>query len=121
MLRELLDEMIQLSRHLSNHAPTLATADLTYARERMEWLGDEQPELMQRYEELYARGAYAPREERERLAGVVRDARRGRLSNGRREGIAQSSGTLRFRLSSAGAPKAKTTPDRPIIRQGKLF
>jgi len=41
VLRELLDEMIELSRHLSNHAPTLATAELTYARERLEWLGDE--------------------------------------------------------------------------------
>lgn len=40
-LRELLDEMIQLSRHLSNHAPTLATSELTYARERLEWLADE--------------------------------------------------------------------------------
>ena len=41
VLRELLDEMIQLSRHLSNHAPTLAASELTYARERLEWLGDE--------------------------------------------------------------------------------
>ena len=40
-LRELLDEMIQLSRHLSNHATTLGAAELKYARERMEWLGDE--------------------------------------------------------------------------------
>jgi hypothetical protein len=40
-LRELLDEMIQLSRHLSNHAPALGAAELRYARERMEWLGDE--------------------------------------------------------------------------------
>ena len=41
MLRELLDEMIQLSRHLSNHAPTLPRSELTYARERLEWLADE--------------------------------------------------------------------------------
>lgn len=40
-LRELLDEMIQLSRHLSNHAPTLPPRDLAYARERLEWLADE--------------------------------------------------------------------------------
>jgi hypothetical protein len=40
-LRELLDEMIQLSRHLSNHAPTLASSELAYARERLEWLADE--------------------------------------------------------------------------------
>lgn len=41
VLRELLDEMIQLSRHLSNHAPTLAANELAYARERLEWLADE--------------------------------------------------------------------------------
>ena len=41
VLRELLDEMIQLSRHLSNHAPTLPRSELTYARERLEWLADE--------------------------------------------------------------------------------
>jgi DNA repair photolyase len=37
----------------------------------MEWLRERRPELVGRYERLYARGAYAPREERERLAGLV--------------------------------------------------
>jgi hypothetical protein len=41
ILRELLDEMIQLSRHVSNHAPTLTAAELKYARDRLEWLADE--------------------------------------------------------------------------------
>jgi hypothetical protein len=41
VLRELLDEMTQLTRHLSNHAPTLSSGELTYARERLEWLADE--------------------------------------------------------------------------------
>ena len=41
VLRELLDELIQLSRHLSNHAPTLASSELAYARDRLEWLADE--------------------------------------------------------------------------------
>jgi hypothetical protein len=40
-LRELLDELIQLSRHLSNHAPTLPPGELAYARNRLEWLADE--------------------------------------------------------------------------------
>lgn len=40
-LRELLDEMIQLSRHLSNHAATLPASELAYARDRLEWLADE--------------------------------------------------------------------------------
>jgi hypothetical protein len=41
VLRELLDEMIQLSRHLSSRGATLGTTELNYARERLEWLADE--------------------------------------------------------------------------------
>ncbi len=44
----------------------------------MEWLHAHRPELVERYEELYRRGAYAPREERERLAGLMRAAGGGR-------------------------------------------
>ena len=38
----------------------------------MAWLRTERPDLLGRYEGLYRRGAYAPREERARLAGLVR-------------------------------------------------
>jgi DNA repair photolyase len=38
----------------------------------MDWLRSQRPDLLERYEELYSRGAYAPREERERLAKLVR-------------------------------------------------
>lgn len=41
----------------------------------MEWLGEARPELVERYEEMYSRGAYAPSEERKRLAQLVRDDR----------------------------------------------
>ncbi|HEX2161148.1 MAG TPA: hypothetical protein VHF88_04925 [Thermoleophilaceae bacterium] len=37
----------------------------------MDWLRSERPDLVPRYEELYARGAYAPRAERERVAALV--------------------------------------------------
>ena len=40
-LRELLDEMTSLARHLSNHATTMPASELAYARERLEWLADE--------------------------------------------------------------------------------
>jgi DNA repair photolyase len=40
----------------------------------MGWLRDQRPDLVARYEELYRHGAYAPREERERLARMVRRA-----------------------------------------------
>jgi DNA repair photolyase len=38
----------------------------------MDWLRTQRPELVRRYEGLYARGAYAPADERKRLAGLVR-------------------------------------------------
>jgi DNA repair photolyase len=41
----------------------------------MGWLQTQRPDLVERYERLYSRGAYAPREERERLAGLVRSGR----------------------------------------------
>jgi DNA repair photolyase len=41
-----------------------------------EWLGENRPDLIPRYERLYARGAYAPKAERERLAALARPATR---------------------------------------------
>jgi len=38
----------------------------------MQWLHEAYPELVERYEALYRRGAYAPKEERERLSNMVR-------------------------------------------------
>ncbi len=40
-LRELLDEMIELARHLANNAADLSPSELDYAHERLEWLADE--------------------------------------------------------------------------------
>ena len=42
----------------------------------MDWLRSYRPDLVPRYEELYARGAYAPKAERERLSRLVRAGRR---------------------------------------------
>jgi DNA repair photolyase len=41
----------------------------------MDWLRSYRPDLLDYYEELYARGAYAPRAEQERLSGIVARAR----------------------------------------------
>jgi DNA repair photolyase len=38
----------------------------------MDWLRAQRPDLVPRYEELYRRGAYAPRKERDRLARMAR-------------------------------------------------
>jgi DNA repair photolyase len=42
----------------------------------MDWLRSYRPDLVPRYETLYARGAYAPKTERERLSRLVREGRR---------------------------------------------
>ncbi len=42
----------------------------------MEWLSSYRPDLVPRYERLYARGAYAPRAERDRIAALARPGRR---------------------------------------------
>jgi DNA repair photolyase len=41
----------------------------------MEWLRSYRPDLVERYEELYARGAYASREEQARLARLISNRR----------------------------------------------
>ncbi len=45
-----------------------------------EWLRSYRPDLVARYEELYARGAYVGREERERIQGLLHPAGRKRRS-----------------------------------------
>ncbi len=42
----------------------------------MDWLRSYRPDLVSRYERLYAHGAYAPKAERERLAALARPGRR---------------------------------------------
>jgi DNA repair photolyase len=41
----------------------------------MDWLRSQRPDLVPRYEQLYARGAYAPKAERERIASLIRRGR----------------------------------------------
>jgi DNA repair photolyase len=74
----------------------------------MGWLADQRPDLVARYEELYGRGAYAPREERERLSGLVR-----------RAGRHTPRGFRRTRPPTPQAPVAPTAP--PASRQETLF
>jgi DNA repair photolyase len=68
----------------------------------MGWLQTQRPDLVERYEQLYSRGAYAPREERERLSGLVRSA-------GRRT----PRGLTRVRPPAPQAPAGPTTPPAP--------
>ena len=73
----------------------------------MEWLREQRPELVERYEELYRRGAYAPREERARLAGLVR----------RHAPREPGGGSGRW---SGARPEAREAP-APPVRQQRLF
>lgn len=87
----------------------------------MDWLRSYRPDLVDHYEELYARGAYAPRAERERIARLIRYERR---PNAPRWGGAEAA--LRGRPPAAevapGAPSRggeATLLVRP--RQERLF
>ena len=53
----------------------------------MEWLRSYRPDLVERYERLYRRGAYAPREEQDRLRALVQRFRRRERAPARRRSI----------------------------------
>jgi hypothetical protein len=72
----------------------------------MQWLRAQRPDLVPRYQELYRRGAYAPRKERERLSRIA--LRRGRAGGFRLAGLAPQ------------APEPSVSSRRPD-RQGTLF
>jgi DNA repair photolyase len=76
----------------------------------MEWLATERPDLVQRYRELYRRGAYAPQAERERLAKLVR----------RRAGNRERDPTRPSWRAPAEAVVAEPRTDR-APKQGSLF
>src|SRR5271163_1971613 len=74
----------------------------------MDWLRSQRPDLVSRYEELYRRRAYAPQEERERLARMVR------------RGGAPSA--VRLRGSSPAADEQRDLiASRPTSHQESLF
>jgi DNA repair photolyase len=70
-----------------------------------DWLSENRPELLPRYKELYRRGAYAPAEERRRLAAMVKGPD---LSPGQR---------MRGGMETSRKPE----PARPAPAQEKLF
>jgi DNA repair photolyase len=86
----------------------------------MDWLRSQRPDLVPRYEQLYATRAYAPPAERERLAGIVRAARErhgppgARLDRGR---FARRDGGER--RTGAAQPDRRGEPAAP--RQPSLF
>jgi hypothetical protein len=71
----------------------------------MDWLRSARPDLVPRYERLYARGAYAPPAERQRLVALLR-----------RPG---SSSPSRFDSGEERGASAPSPPPEPI--QERLF
>src|SRR4051794_29363045 len=90
----------------------------------MDWLRSYRPDLVERYEKLYARGAYASPAERERLAALVRRGQRALPPPDDRYG---AGGASRLpRRGSAGPPAAdesggKTRLPRVVSKQEALF
>jgi DNA repair photolyase len=76
----------------------------------MDWLRAQRPDLVSRYEELYRRGAYAPREERERLSRMVRKG-----------GSARGVGRFDDARSASERASPGASGPAPPARQGSLF
>jgi DNA repair photolyase len=73
----------------------------------MEWLRSYRPDLVERYEHLYRRGAYAPREEQDRLRRVLRTTRTETGGGPPRRSPVDSRG-----VRSGAAIGPATSPDR---------
>jgi DNA repair photolyase len=84
----------------------------------MEWLRSYRPDLVERYEELYARSAYAPRVEQERLGALVRRARARSAGAFRRDPCREHA--AREPAGTAAAAPARA-PRPPEGEQTKLF
>jgi DNA repair photolyase len=82
----------------------------------MEWLQSYRPDLVERYEELYARGAYLPRVEQERLGTLVRRARARTVGAFRREPGREYERPMRAGIASRERPSRPPEPE-----QTKLF
>jgi DNA repair photolyase len=89
------------------------------------WLRNKRPDLVSRYEELYARGAYLPPAERKRLTALVGSSgrRRRRAAGGAEDGSPPGSN----RTTGGSLPQQDPRPERPRPkrprpeRQPKLF
>jgi DNA repair photolyase len=77
----------------------------------MEWLRSYRPDLVPRYERLYARGAYAPPAERRRLAALTQGG-----PGSWRETIAERGGEARELAEQQNEPAPPDRPERPAER-----
>ncbi len=90
----------------------------------MGWLRDQRPDLVSRYERLYRRGAYAPREERERLASLVRQgtaSRTSRFTRARAESERWQRSSVSDATPATGQSEPRSALRRHARRQPSLF
>jgi DNA repair photolyase len=79
----------------------------------MDWLRSYRPDLVERYEDLYDRRAYAPKEERARIGRLVRYEPRGAARRAGRDGMRRGTGP--------GGGFAPAGPPLPVPVQESLF
>jgi DNA repair photolyase len=82
----------------------------------MDWLKSYRPDLVERYEELYARGAYLPAREKQRLSGMLR-----RSSLWREDGAMEQPDAPARPLTGHGGDGAERARPQPRPRQASLF
>jgi len=85
----------------------------------MDWLRSYRPDLVERYEELYARGAYLPRVEQERIGALVRRTRA--ATRTRSLGAFRREPGREYEPMRAGIAAAEPPPRAPAPEQTKLF
>jgi len=83
----------------------------------MDWLRSQRPDLVPRYEQLYARGSYAPKAEREQIAGVLAAARRKHPLRGTQAGAFRRNA----RSPALDAPAPQRPPRGAAAAQQALF
>jgi len=81
----------------------------------MDWLRSQRPDLVPHYERLYATGSYAPKAERERIAGVLAAARRKHPLRG------TQAGAFRRNARSPALDPPQRPPRAPASVQQALF
>jgi DNA repair photolyase len=83
----------------------------------MDWLRSYRPDLVEHYEQLYARGAYLPRTEQDRIRGLVRA--RSRFT---REHVEETERrAVRWRERAMRRAEAEAKPEPPRVEQPSLF
>jgi hypothetical protein len=82
----------------------------------MEWLRSYRPDLVEHYEQLYARGAYLPQPERDRIARLLRDGGAPRARPFRRDPADQRPFERAFRR--AMGPPGRLERDGGLRRLG---